>query len=116
MSYDLHITRDDEIPLDEWIAAVDSTEGVRINNEDIVMTNPQSGQEIRLVCAPGAAEVYFREQSCWHRVFSFSGNASFRAPSDWEDPSSPIRQVTFKLARLLGASVTGDEGEIYNET
>ncbi|MBO0695844.1 MAG: hypothetical protein J2P56_07045, partial [Verrucomicrobia bacterium] len=51
----------------------------------------------------------------WRRVFYWSppGRVSFRASSDFEQPSSIIRRLAASLARDLNASLIGDEGEIY---
>ena len=83
---------------------------------DYEITNPKTGEIIRLRNAGGDAEAFFPAKSEWLRVFywSPSGRISFRAPRDFDLPTSIIRRLAAELAHALGASLIGDEGEVYN--
>jgi len=122
MAYEIHIARRDPdgqilpIALSEWRAAAQQTPGVRVAKGDSEITNPRTGEIIRLRNAGGDAEVFFPVDAAWLRVFCWSpsGRVSFRAPRDFDLPTSLIRRVAAELARALGGSLVGDEGEIYD--
>jgi hypothetical protein len=120
MAYEIHITRraPDALPiaLSEWCAAVQQTPGVRMANGDYEIANPKTGEAIRLRNAGGDAEVFFSVEGNWLRVFRWSppGDVSFSAPRDFDMPNCGIRRLAAELARALGASLIGDEGEIYD--
>jgi hypothetical protein len=123
MGYAIHITRRDSsdsqtlpIALSEWRAVVEQTTGVRLANSDFQAMNPTTAEVIEIQNAGGDAEVFFPADSMWRRVFHWSpsGGVSFRAPSDFEQPTSIIRPLAAALARDLNASLIGDEGEIYD--
>ena len=120
MAYEIHITRraPDALPiaLSEWCAAVQQTPGVRMANGDYEIANPKTGETIRLRNAGGDAEVFFSVEGNWLRVFRWSppGDVSFSAPRDFDLPSCGIRCLAAELARALGASLIGDEGEVYD--
>jgi hypothetical protein len=121
MTYEIHIARrtpDGQIlpiALSEWRTAVQQTQNVRIAEGDFEISNPKTDEIITLRNAGGDAEVFFSAKAEWLRVFrcSPSGRISFRAPRDFDLPTSDIRRLAAKLARALGASLIGDEGEIY---
>lgn len=82
---------------------------------DFKASNPKTGEIITLRNTGGDAEVFFPKNAEWLRLFLWTppGQVSFRAPRDFELPTSDIRQLASKLAHALEASLIGDEGEIY---
>jgi hypothetical protein len=88
MAYEIHIARRDPdsqilpIALSEWRAAAQQTPGVRMAKGDSEITNPKTGEIIRLRNAGGDAEVFFPVDAEWLRVFCWSpsGRVSFRHP------------------------------------
>jgi hypothetical protein len=122
MAYEIHIARRAPegqilpIALSEWRAAVQQTQNVRMAEGDFEITNPKTGEIIRLRNAGGDAEAFFSAKAEWLRVFCWSpsGRISFRAPRDFDLPASGIRRLAAELAHALGASLVGDEGEIYD--
>jgi hypothetical protein len=122
VAYGIHIKRcasDGEIlpiALSEWQAAVRQTPNVRMAEGDFELTNPKTGEIIRLRNDGGDAEVFFPANAAWLRVFRWSpdGRVSFNARGDFDLPTSPIRRLAAELARVLGGSLIGDEGEKYD--
>ena len=47
MGYEIHIEREDgsAISLEDWCAAIDATDGVRLATEDACARNPATGRE-----------------------------------------------------------------------
>lgn len=122
MAYAIHMEREPEIKLEEWIEAVNSTEGCRINNEGVSAINPNTGEEIHISGNEGDVEVLFQtkcflgfgKKNSWEMCITFfEGRASFKATEDIESTENPVRVVISKLARKLSAKVVGDEGEVY---
>ena len=115
MGYSIHIRRDSPIALSDWCAAVQRTAGVRLANGDDVITNPKTGETIRIRNLGGDAEMFVSAGARWYRVFCWSeGRISFKAPPDFLEPDSALRRLAAELARALGASLVGDEGETYD--
>jgi hypothetical protein len=122
MAYAIHIERRapdaQRLPvvLSEWRAAVERTDGVRMAEGDHRITNPKTGEIIKLRNDGGDAEVFFTVEASWRRVFYWSppGRISFRAPRDFLEPTSVIRRLALKLARDLDAVLVGDEREMYD--
>jgi hypothetical protein len=122
MAYEIHIERrapDGQslpIALSEWRTAVQQTQNVRMAEGDLEITNPKTGEMIRLRNAGGDVEAFFPATAEWLRVFRWSpsGQISFAAPRDFELPTSDVRCLAAELAHALGASLIGDEGEIYD--
>jgi|GEM_PF-886428 len=133
MGYEIHIQRegfDDgadpkgTITTNQWLAAVNAVEGVRISPEkDRVSRNPQTGSVIRVPGSGADAEVYFppkplkgRLKGVWQKVFAWDprGKIRFRAHPDLRDPKFPVRKAAAALAQHLGAIIIGDEGERYD--
>jgi hypothetical protein len=83
---------------------------------DYEITNPKTREIIGLRNAGGDAEAFFSAKAEWLRVFRWSpsGRVSFRPPGDFDLPTSSIRHLAAELARALGASLIGDEGEVYD--
>jgi hypothetical protein len=75
MAYAIHITRrapDAQIlpiALSEWCAAVQQTENVRKAEGDFGITNPKTGEIIKLRNAGGDAEAFFPAKAEWLPVF-----------------------------------------------
>jgi hypothetical protein len=121
MPYEIHIERrgpgDQILPiaLSEWRRVVQETKNVRMAVGDLEISNPKTREIITLRNAGGDAEVFFPPKAEWVRVFRWSpsGRISFRAPRDFDLPASSIRRLAAELAHALGASLIGDEGEIY---
>jgi hypothetical protein len=121
MAYAIHIRRRDPngqilpIAISEWRAAVQQTENVRIAEGDFRTGNPKTGEIIALRNTGGDAEVFFPAEAEWRRLFRWSpsGQVSFGAPRDFDLPTSDVRRLASKLAHALGASLVGDEGEVY---
>lgn len=110
MPLELYIQRDSEIPLEEWRTAVTETEGLRLDENDIVATNPRTGEEIRIVGKPGSARVYNPAEDQWVMAFRHSPDLIFfHAPDDWEEKTCYMRPLAFGLARRLGAQIIDEE-------
>jgi hypothetical protein len=122
MAYEIHIARRAPegqmlpIALSEWRAVVQQTEDVRMAEGNFEITNPKTDQVIRLRNAGGDAEVFSPTRAEWQRVFRWDpfGRISFRAPRDFHLPTSFIRRLAAELAHALGASLIGDEGDVYD--
>jgi len=118
MAYDLHIERAGENPivLKEWRAAVQSTNGVRLfATAAHTVTNPKTGEVISIGSREGDTEVFFPDIREWHSVFRWRGeSAVFAARFEPGDASHPVWIAAVALASRLGATIRGDEGEIYN--
>jgi hypothetical protein len=122
MAYAIHIARRTlegqilPIALSEWRAVVQQNQNVRMAEGDFEITNPKTGEIIRLRNAGGDAEAFFPARDEWLRVFRWSpfGRISFTASRDFDLPTSVIRRLAADLAHALGASLVGDEGETYD--
>lgn len=118
MAYELHIKRSDENPiaLSEWHAAIKATEGTRIiTTATHAITNPKTGEVIKVGAREGDAEVYFAESDKWQAVFRWRGkSAAFAARFDAAGPSHPVWKAAVALATRLGATIRGDSGEVYD--
>lgn len=118
MAYDLHIERADESPiaLNEWRAAVEATEGVRLFAAAAhTITNPKTGELISIGAREGDTEVLFPDTGEWHSVFRWRGeSAVVAARFDPTETSHPAWRAAVGLATRLGAVIRGDEGEVYD--
>lgn len=113
MAYDLHIERHSPISIDEWLAAVEATENVKIDGSDFIATNATTDAVIQIPNSPETAAVWFPESEEWIKVFGFKhGKVTFNARS-WDSENSPIRNAAFALADKLNAEIFGDDGEKY---
>jgi hypothetical protein len=124
MAYCLHIERDEQqISLEEWVTAVSSTEGARLQRNDTVAVNPVTDERIVLRHREGDVEIEHPEQaqrkecgtmSNWISAIGFyNGRGTFRAGPAVDDPDCPVRRVARDIARALDARIVGDEGELY---
>lgn len=125
MGYELCIERENqqEISLEEWTAAVEATENVRITNEEWVAVNPSTGDELRMKAGEADAEVFIKkrgilfDKSRWVKVFTYRGGRITFASRGMEKPDSsrdPIRKAAAALAAKLDAMIAGEEGEVYD--
>lgn len=117
MAYEIHIERRGvPITLAEWCDVIGRSENTRIADGKQGLTNPQTGEVITFGNPGGDAEVYFPADGTWKRVLRWSrrGAISFVAPADFAEPGSHLRRIAHALAQHFGASVVGDEGEIYD--
>jgi hypothetical protein len=116
MAYQLHIKRHSPIEFEEWIDAINITDGVRLNEDDFVAVNPSTNEEIRISSGRGSAEIYINSANNWQRVYRYHEHRiSFNATEEWAQAESDIRNYTFKLAAKLEAKICGDEGEEYSK-
>jgi hypothetical protein len=124
MAYEIHLERIDNnntsnknpITLSEWKTAIEKLENVRLASNDNVMTNPISGDVIRIPNSGSNAEVFSLTELKWILVYCWNrGRISFKGlPSFFENPNDEIRQTTRLLASILDAKIVGDEGEFYD--
>ena len=117
MAYDLHIERAGEQPLtlNEWLAAVGATEGLRLFAAAArTVTNPQTGEVISIRASEGDAEVLFPDGER-RSVFRWRGqSAVFAVRFDPTETSHPVWRAAVSLATHLEAVIRGDEGEVYD--
>lgn len=106
--------------LDEWIEAVESTDGIRINDsENHTAKNPQTGETMGIRASSGDAEIFDADSGQWHFAVMWTrGRASFNARIVQKaidgDVSDPFWLMFLSLAAKLGAQIYGEEGEIYD--
>ena len=111
--YEIRIIRPGgTITLDEWKAAVDYVDGVRLRSNDIPATNPHTGEVITVPHREGDAEIFFEDtrQSGPILTWRSRGYVVFRGTDDFVHDESRVRLVIRALADRLNASVLG-EGE-----
>jgi hypothetical protein len=118
VAYYLHIERADESPIafSEWRTAVEATEGVRLFAAAAhIGINPQTGEVLSMRAGEGDTEVFFPEENEWGSIFMWRGkSAVFAARFDTTETSHPAWRAAVALAILLGATIRGDEGEVYD--
>jgi hypothetical protein len=121
MAYSLYIKRTTEpVTLEEWIEAVQSTDGIRIkDSESHTTTNPQTGATIGIRASPGDAEIFDSDSGEWHFAVTWrNGQAEFNARIIAKaidgDLSDPFWVMFSALASRLGAEISGEEGELYD--
>ena len=117
MGYNLGISRDESNPisLEEWIKAVQRIDGLRIATGNWTVRNPRTGAEVMILDTGGDVEIFFETEKQWVRVFRWcEDGASFTSRNvNMKDPADPVRNAAMKLAAVLSARVTDDEGEVY---
>lgn len=111
------------ITKEQWLAALNAVEGVRISpRKDWEARNPSTGAVISISGSGAIGEVYFPPillkgilKGTWKKVFDWDprGRIRFKAHSDLQDPKYPVRKAAAALALNLGALLVGEEGEIY---
>ena len=104
MAYSLHIERENDISLSEWLALCESDSSLVVQQETEI-GNPRTGERIKtqtpnscVWTSPILRKKYY---------FTFS-NGSITLGSD----KAQIKKAK-KLAKLLDAKLVGDEGEEY---
>lgn len=113
MAYSLQIERSDFISKDEWIAAVETIDNLKLDVSDAVATNPATGEEIRIPGAVTDAALWFPDLAEWVKVFYFRRGKIVFKGNDWNDLASPVRDTAIKLAQKLNAEIISDNGEKY---
>jgi hypothetical protein len=113
MGYAIYIRREPPLTLSEWKAAVDNTEGVRLDSHGVSATNPRTGDVFSIDGVDGDAQVKVAGE--WLPCFLWrdSGAVAFRAPREFSDPACTVRIAAKRLATRLGAKLVGDGGEEY---
>jgi hypothetical protein len=124
MGYAIHIEKENgAISLEEWVSAVNMTDGARIASGGVEAINPTTGELIKIRGNPGDVEVLeyyggfmgFGRKSRWiYAIRFFKGRALFNATINIESPNNSVHVVVAKLARLLSAKIVGDDGEEYS--
>ncbi len=121
MAYELHFVRmvdgtETPIPVDDWNAAAEGIEGVRLSElTEVTALNPTTGAVVASDVGGDAIEVYFADQHAWVPVFHFhNGRGSFNLRFEPGDTSHPVWRAAVALARRLDATLMGDEGEHYD--
>jgi len=106
MGIEISIEREPEISLEEWLAAVQVTDSMRIDLADVVAENPKTGETIRIKSAEGDVAIYREEDEDWIKaIFFFKGRGTFRYPDGWELDSNPVRIAATRLVDALTAKV-----------
>lgn len=124
MAYSLHIERaGSSISLDEWLAAAAEIDSLRPRSNGYTAVNPSTGENIEIGRSPGDLEIALQQglfartlgkAKEWQPAFFFSqGRATFPPPDNIDSAQDPVRSAAAALARALGASIVGDDGEGY---
>lgn len=117
MGYDLHITRQEHwadqetssIPLDEWLAYVDSDKELEVTNGyDIKI-----GSEAQFQNRPGFCE--WNAHPTERVPNSRPWFAYWKGSIDTKDPDAPTIRKMMQIASILNAKVQGDDGEFFTE-
>jgi hypothetical protein len=112
----LIIERTLPITFEEWIAAVEEIDEVKIIeiSGDRVGKNPTTGVEIRLPGKPKRVAVFKSGNQASPFHFSKDGYIVIN-PIDWDNPESSLREAAFRIAEKLKAKIISDDVEIYNQ-
>ncbi|MCG8601135.1 MAG: hypothetical protein MI807_13410 [Verrucomicrobiales bacterium] len=124
MGYSLYIERENSpIPTEEWEAAVDATDGIRLASRDKeTVTNPKTGEAISIKMNTFDVELFLPEMDQWILAIMWSEDRGFgsfnargiSAATDFGDLDDPGWKAISSLARALSAQIRGEEGEVYN--
>ena len=120
MTNEIHIEREGAgglrawIPLEEWCEQVRRSDGIRIANNHHPRRNPETGKAVGFGESAGDAEVWFPAEHTWRRIFRWdpAGFIAFRAPVDFHEPDSRVRQAASEISHRLRALIIGDGGDI----
>ncbi|MDQ8192680.1 hypothetical protein [Roseibacillus persicicus] len=124
MGYSLRIKRpENPISLDEWTRAIEAVDSLRLNDDSgSQLINPKTGEKMVLKSQQGDAEYFDTETGQWHGALMWhkSGSVSFNSRAveealNGEPDSDKFWQAVTKLAGILGASILGEEGELYDQ-
>jgi hypothetical protein len=111
MAYEVRIKRENPISMDEWIKAVNSTDGVRLSTTESTARNPKTGAVISIGVSDGDAQI--RIDGEWYPCFRwFEGSVAFRAGAT-ADAESEMGRIVRELAKKLGSRLIGDGGAEY---
>ncbi|MDY6978066.1 MAG: hypothetical protein SVW51_18010 [Pseudomonadota bacterium] len=103
-SYSLHIERDDQISVSEWLAICESDSSLTVQHVAKAI-NPETGETIEIQTSNGCVWT----SPILRRKYYFTyADGSITLGSD----KAQIKKAK-QLAQLLGAKVVGDEGEEY---
>lgn len=122
LAYSIHIERYNDtgqrapIEREEWIEAVNATNGVRLTGVDLTSVNPVTSENIVIQGHGPNAELRCEQDDAWFPVFRWNerGTVTFNASPDFDGAKSRLRTVAGELARKLNARLVGDEGEFYS--
>ena len=122
MAYTLTIEREDAvISLEEWLAAVEATDGIRkCQGGRHTATNPLTGAIMSMAVEPGDVEIYDLEAGQWKFCIRWYGgspsfNANVIARALDGDLSDPAWIALHAVVARLQASIVGEEGEAYGD-
>jgi len=87
MGYNIHLKRKVPIAVTELQQVVASMPNLRLNGNDITVTNPRTGAEVRYPGHPANVQIYVNETAQWQWLFYWSeseadphiGHLTFRA-------------------------------------
>ena len=117
----MHIERHREgvlvpISMDEWYAAVDAIEGVRLTGEGEGEQLDGCGCGARSTGKrEGDVEVYFPENDAWYVVFLWThrGAPTCSLCMEFRELAPPVRAAAHALAARLDAIVVDDDGHPF---
>ncbi|EKE87084.1 hypothetical protein [Idiomarina xiamenensis] len=102
--YNLHIERENQISVEEWLAVCEQDKSLSVQNTAIAV-NPQAGAKIK-VSTPNSCVWTSR---ILKKKYSFTySNGSITFGTD----KAQLKKAK-KIAQILNAKVVGDEGEEY---
>lgn len=109
MGVDINIEREPPLTQTEWIEAVTSLIGLRLDDSDISGSNPFSETTIHIRGKNTDVSVYFTETKSWEKaIYFYRDFGSFSYTRDWDNESSSIRKAAVALAKKLNAKLTVD--------
>ncbi|MVB16810.1 hypothetical protein D6V29_18970, partial [Vibrio cholerae] len=123
MAYSLHIEREKAIALEEWVEVIDSIDGARIAPGNSETLNSNTGEVIAIQGKLSDVSIRyvtkgflgFGKRVSWEKAIFFnSGRAQFKFVDGIEQPHHPVHIAVVQIAKKLGASIVGDEGEVYD--
>lgn len=99
-----------KIELDEWRNLVANTVNLRLRQEPTVMTNPNTGEKIKM--PPGPADSEIQIESMWFSFLGFRrGELLLRYQKRFENAADPFRVAIADVADRLDAVITHDAGD-----
>ncbi|VUD63043.1 hypothetical protein TDB9533_03163 [Thalassocella blandensis] len=123
MAYQLRIWKAEGISIDEWKRAVNSCSIAKIDNTDLEMLNPKTGQTITFPANEGDVAVKFSKggffgigaKVTWEKCIGFShGYGSLRYTENLESPENEVRKAVSAISKALNAKIIGEEDEQYD--
>jgi hypothetical protein len=104
MGYDLHITR-----RDDWTDRSGPTIA-EAEWRELIAADPELALDTQTRCATSAGEYVF---AAWNGRAGALGYCAGEITAS--DPDRPLMAKMVQVARKLGATVQGDDGEVYDE-